>query len=265
MKVCASTGASEAPAAAFYCDAMRVLKEAGVEFLVGGAYAFERYTGIARDTKDFDVFVRYLERDRALDALAAAGYRTEMTFPHWLGKAYGGELFVDLIFSSGNGVATVDDAWFAHARPGCVLGMPVLLSPPEEMIWSKAFIMERERFDGADVTHLIHAVAEDIDWQRLVARFGRHWRVLLTHLILFGFVYPSERARVPAAVMEYLLHRLQNELSSPSPERVCQGTILSRAQYLLDLQRAGYADARLAPRGALTPDEVALWTAAIEW
>ena len=27
-------------------------------FLVGGAYAFARYTGIERHTKDFDVFVR---------------------------------------------------------------------------------------------------------------------------------------------------------------------------------------------------------------
>jgi hypothetical protein len=27
----------------------------------------------------------------------------------------------------------------------------------EEMVWQKAFIMERERFDGADVVHLIQA------------------------------------------------------------------------------------------------------------
>ena len=36
----------------FYLRAMRLLDEAGIEFLVGGAYAFERYTGIARHTKE---------------------------------------------------------------------------------------------------------------------------------------------------------------------------------------------------------------------
>ena len=40
-------------------------------FLVGGAYAFARYTGIERHTKDFDVFVRPRDFDRALDAFAA--------------------------------------------------------------------------------------------------------------------------------------------------------------------------------------------------
>ena len=33
--------------------------------------------------------------------------------------------------------------------------MPALVVPAEEMIWSKAFIQERERFDGADIHHLL--------------------------------------------------------------------------------------------------------------
>jgi hypothetical protein len=39
----------------------------------------------------------------------------------------------------------------------------------------------------------------------------------------------------------------------------CQGTLLSRSQYLPDLER-GYRDARLPPYGRLTPDEVEAWT-----
>ena len=74
-----------------------------------------------------------------------------MPFPHWLGKIHRGEHFMDMIFSSGNGVARVDDLWFEHAPKTNVLGVIVRLSPVEEMIWSKAFIQERERFDGADV------------------------------------------------------------------------------------------------------------------
>ena len=41
------------------------------------------------------------------------------------------------------------------------------------------------------------------------------------------------------------------------------GTILSRAQYLVDVERWGYADPRLAPQGNLTEHEAAIWTAGI--
>ena len=93
-----------------------------------------------------------------------------------------------------------------------VLGMRVKLQPVEEMIWSKAFVMERERSDAADVAHLILKCSGSIDWDRLVARFGANWRVLFAHLVLFGFVYPSERTRVPARLLRDLWGRLQQEL-----------------------------------------------------
>jgi hypothetical protein len=248
----------------FYVRAMRQLDEAGVEFLVGGAYAFERYTGIARHTKDFDIFVHPRDVDRGLDVLAAAGCETDLPFPHWLGKARCGEDFVDIIFSSGNGVAAVDDEWFAHSVPEEIFAHPVRLIPVEEMIWSKAFIMERERFDGGDVAHIVRASAERIDWTRLVARFGDYWRVLMAHLVLFGFIYPCERQRIPPGVLSELWTRLQRELGGPGDsQRVCHGTILSRAQYLVDIERWGYVDPRLAPHGNMTEHEAKIWTAGI--
>ena len=86
----------DAETARFYCRAMAAMEGAGVPYLVGGAYAFERYTGIARHTKDFDVFVRREDCGRALAAFEADGCRVEVTFPHWLAKAHCGEHFVDL-------------------------------------------------------------------------------------------------------------------------------------------------------------------------
>ena len=64
-----------------------------------------------------------------------------------------------------------------------VLDVPVRLIPPEEMIWSKSFVRERERYDGADVAHVLRACADTLDWPRLVRRFDAHWRVLLHHLV----------------------------------------------------------------------------------
>jgi hypothetical protein len=249
--------------AAFYRAAMRALESGQVPYLVGGAYAFSRYTGIERHTKDFDIFVHRRDFDRALAALDAGGWRGEMTFPHWLGKAWHGDDFVDLIFGSGNGVAMVDDLWFEHSVESEVLGHRTRLIPAEEMIWSKAFIMERERFDGADVAHVLKARAESLDWPRLLRRFDQRWRVLLAHLVLFGFIFPGEQHRIPRDVMDGLLLRLQFDVAAPpADDRLCQGTLVSRAQYLVDV-RSGYRDARLADDVSMTAADIAHWTAAI--
>jgi len=252
------------PGLKFYRSALRALEEVGVPYVVGGAYAFSHYASIARETKDFDIFIHPRDVERALAELRRRGYRTELAYPHWLAKAWAGDAFMDLIFNSGNGIVAVDDAWFAHAPEAIVLGMRVKLQPVEEMIWSKSFVMERERSDAADVAHLILKCSGTIDWNRLVARFGPNWRVLFAHLVLFGYVYPSERTRVPARLLRDLWERLQQELGDDGPERVCNGTILSREQYLTDVEQWDYEDARVAPRGNMSPEDVAHWTAAID-
>jgi hypothetical protein len=244
----------------FYRHAIDLLHAAEIPFLVGGAYAFGYYTGIARHTKDFDVFLHRSHVRSALQAFEAAGYRSEIVFTHWLGKAYCGKDFVDLIYSSGNGACPVDETWFDHAGTGEVLGKSVRLMPAEEMIWQKAYIMERERFDGADVVHLLRARSGQLDWNRLIRRFGPHWRILLSHLILFGFIYPDERDKIPVEVLHNLMGRLHQD---PAPRHVlpvCQGTLLSRTQYLDDTESWGYTDARLAPLGRMTEDQIATWT-----
>jgi hypothetical protein len=247
----------------FYCHTLSVFERADVQCLIGGAYALARYTGIERHTKDLDVFVRAEDFARTLSALRKAGFATEATFPHWLGKAFHDEYFVDVIYSSGNGVARVDNEWFEHAARDHVLDVPVLLCPPEEMIWSKSFVQERERFDGSDVAHLLRAKGDQLDWQRLLRRFGSHWQVLLSHLILFGYVYPSEKERVPRWVVGELMRRHEDALSAPPSERVCRGTLLSRQQYLPDIQAWGYRDARTRADNPMTDDEIAIWTAGI--
>jgi hypothetical protein len=248
----------------FYRRSLLALHRAKVPHLVGGAYALAPYTGIARRTKDLDIFLREADCARALEVLSYAGARTELTYPHWLAKARSGADLIDLIYSSGNGIAVVDDEWFLHAIPDHVLGVPVKLCPAEEMIWSKAFVMERERFDGADVLHLLQARARVLDWNRLLRRFESHWRVLFCHLVLFGYVYPSELAKIPVQVMQILSERLHDEQRAlRADDRVCRGTLLSRAQFLVDIERWAYEDARLEPDVQMSGEHIAQWTEAI--
>jgi hypothetical protein len=246
----------------FYRDVMQLLNDARVPYLLGGAYAFGVYTGIKRETKDFDLFLRPKDFDEAAAALKRGGYETERTFPHWLGKAKRGEDCIDFIYRAGNGLCEVDQSWFDRARNGEVLGMPVEMCAPEEIIWMKAFIMERERFDGADIAHLIERCSESIDWKHLLSRFADDAPVLLTHLILFRYIYPSERSRIPDDVISKLIERVRQAPATSA--KICRGTLLSRAQYLPDVQERGYRDARLETRSQMTDEDIELWTRGIK-
>jgi hypothetical protein len=244
----------------FYRHALEMMHASKLPFLVGGAYALGYYTGITRHTKDLDLFVRAAQVRPVLDVFAQAGYRTEILFSHWLAKVFHDGDYIDVIFSSGNGFCNVDDGWFDHAIHGEVLGEKVRLVAPEEMIWQKAYIMERERFDGADVLHMIRARGPQFDWNRLLTRFGTDWRVLLSHLILFGFVYPNDQNSVPAWVLRGLTSRLDQERTAGSAGPLCRGTLLSRTQYLPDTEQWGYIDPRLTPLGPLTKEHLTRWT-----
>ena len=122
--------------------------------------------------------------------------------------------------------------------------------------------MERERFDGADVAHVLRAVGNRLDWQRLLERFGKYWRALYAHVVLFIFIYPSDREQVPAWVLEELADRMRNEKHNAA-EKVCYGTIVSRQQYLKDVTEWGYEDARRVD-DVMSDDDIELWTAGIE-
>lgn len=251
----ASPQEPDASVKAFYLHALGLLESAEVPFVVGGGYAMAYYTGIIRHTKDLDVFVRPQDRDQALEVFSRAGYRTEITWPHFLGKALTDAAFVDVIYSSANGLCPVDEDFFIHAVEAPVLGRPSRLCPVEEMIWSKAFVQDRDRFDGADVAHLLQAWGHRLDWRRLVGRFRGHERVLLAHLLLFGYIYPSQRAQAPTWVMDELYAKLRSE--PPADEPVCRGTFLSHDQYFFDVCKWGYQDARQQPAGPLTAPQIA--------
>jgi hypothetical protein len=237
------------------------LREAGIPYLVGGTYALEHHAGLVRDTKDLDLFIRRADWSRVVDTVCANGLECELVFTHWLGKAKGDGHFVDLIFAGGNGYVEVDDDWLAHGVPSVVLDVPVHLVPAEEMIWSKAYVMERERFDGADVLHILRKCAPGLDWRRLLRRFDAHPAVLLSHLVMFEFVYPDDRGKVPAWVLEELWERTREP--EALPRGVCRGTLISREQYLVDTTLWGMHDAREMPHGRMTPQQIREWTEAI--
>ena len=115
------------------------------------------------------------------------------------------------------------------------------------------------------VAHLLRAQGLKMNWDRLLARFGAHWRVLYAHLVLFGFIYPDQSRQIPKTVLEDLTERMRRETAfPPTGEKppVCQGTLFSHTQYGRDLGDWGYRDARLSPAGKMTEEDIRQWTAA---
>jgi hypothetical protein len=247
-------------ASSFYRSTLQVLRQAGLEALVGGAFALRLHAGVERDTKDFDLFIRPRDSDRVIEAFRAAGYCAGYAYSHWLVKVHGEGRYLDIIYRSGNGLCDVDDEWFAFAREDAFFGVRMPVCPPEEMLWQKAFVMERERYDGADVQHLLRSCGATMDWERVLRRFGEDWRVLLSHLVLFGYVYPSEQDSIPAWVMAHLTTKLNHRAAEPARERVCRGTLLSRLQYLEDIEKWGYSDPRSGSAVSMSDFEVRQWS-----
>src|SRR5262249_19897782 len=87
-----------------------------------------------------------------------------------------------------------------------------------------------------------------LNWARLLRRFGPHWRVLLRYPLLFGYIYPSPRDRIPPPGLDGFLGRLQKGMTGPPPApRGCPGTFLSQAQFVPDIERWGFLDVRFYP------------------
>jgi hypothetical protein len=244
----------------FYVDALAKLDQAGVPYVVGGGYAMAYYSGIRRNTKDLDIFVKPEDRDRCLTTLTAGGYRTEFFYPFWIAKALNGSEengFIDILYGSANGMGRVDDEWISNAIEHEILGYRTRLVPAEEQLYSKSFVQDRDRYDQADVAHLILARGHLMDWRRLLRRFRGHEAVLLCQVILYQYVFPSEREQVPGWVVERLMEAVKGDPAAGSSERICRGTMFCQRGYLPDIHERGFGDARLAAHGGtLTREEL---------
>lgn len=227
-----------------YQEALEALNAAGVPFIVSGLYAVYEYTGIYRETKDLDLFFEPGRVVEAAQVLKAVGFETRLEQVHWLGKAFKDGVQIDLIYGIGNGLFLIDDGWYRHSRPGLLAATAVRVAPPEELIFHRLFISERHRWDMSDVAHLMLMRGHQLDWNRLVQRTGDHWRLLLAQIVLFDYVYPGYRDRVPEEIRSALLERERTEVPVLDDTAAFRGTLLSRFSFSIDVNEWGLRDLR---------------------
>ena len=227
-----------------YQQALRKLNEHAIPYVVSGLYAVYEYTGIYRKTKDLDLFVDPRHLIAAAKTLDDAGFQLRIEDAHWLAKALKNEKQIDLIYGMGNGLALIDDDWYRYSRPGILAATQVRVAPPEELLWHRLYVSERHRHDMADGLHMIFCRGQEMDWERLLRRMDRHWQLLLALLHTFDFVYPGHRARVPRWVRDQLNERALAEADAPGDPAVCQGTLISRFSFNIDVNEWGFRDPR---------------------
>ena len=227
---------------AFFRDVLRLMNQHEVPYVVSGAFALHEHTGIWRDTKDMDLFLTAEAATQALKVLEEEGYETEITDPVWLAKAWKGEFFVDLITGMSNAVITVDQGWIDRASNAHVLEVPTRVLAAEELLASKLFVDFRERFDGADVVHIIYGTRGRLDWDRILMLVNEHWEILFWSLVLFRYVYPSESDLVPRSLWQKLLKDFQNSIASPNQRAPFRGALLDERMFAIDMKEWGLSN-----------------------
>lgn len=226
-------------ARACYQSALKALLDRKIAFVVGGAFAVRTHTGIWRTTKDLDLLLRVSDLPDALERLSEKGFQTYVKDPVWLAKALCGDYFVDLITGIGNASLAVDFTWIERSVPEVVLGLPCRVLGAEELIVSKICVAYRERFDGADVVHLIRARGRTLDWPRLLALTGSHWELLFWSLVLFAYVYPAHTDDVPESVWDEMTARFDRHIKHPDKKAPFRGSLVDPRMFAIDMAEWG--------------------------
>jgi hypothetical protein len=223
-------------------ETLTTLNRCRVPFAVSGAFALQVHTGIWRSTKDIDLFLAPEDMSTATCCLQKDGFRCRVKDAVWLHKARRNGFFVDLITGMSNAVITVERSWIERARPAMVLGVRVRVLAAEELLVSKLFVVRRERFDGADIAHIVYASRGSLDWDRILALVKEHWEILLYALVLYRYVYPAYSHYVPALVWQRLLGRFSEEVGKRDPFAPFRGSLVDDKMFAIDVKEWGMAD-----------------------
>lgn len=223
-------------------EILRLFEREKISYAVAGAFALQAHTGICRDTKDLDLFLTDQSAALGLALLRAEGFKCEVCDPVWLYKAHRDDFFVDLITGMSNATMVVDDEWIKRSIPAVVHGVSTRVLAAEELLSSKLFVTRRERFDGADIAHVIYGTQGKLDWKRIFDLAGEHWEMLFWALVLFRYVYPAQTHFVPETVWRDLLRRFDSAISNPDPTAKFRGSLIDDKMFAIDLNEWGLAN-----------------------
>lgn len=147
--------------------AVGVLNDAGIPFALAGSMACWALGG-PPSRHDIDLALREGDSDRALEALATAGFKVERPPEGWLSKAWDGGVLVDLIWAPMG--LTVTDKVLEAAGIVNVDGMEVPALNPTDVLTSKLLALNESHLDFESLLAITRGVREQVDWRELRRR-----------------------------------------------------------------------------------------------
>jgi hypothetical protein len=211
---------------AVYRDVIQRARARGIRFAFGGAFATAVYTGELRNTKDFDFYLLPRDRGPMMRVLAEAGlsdYFERASYDRsWIFRANRDDIIVDAIWAMANQRAEVDLDWLTRGPEVTIQGETLRAIPIEELIWSKLYVLQRERCDWGDVFNLLDARIQEIDWTQLLRRLAQDVPLLAGAASVYAWLAPERAAAIPLGVRTTL----------GLPEAFPTGTTHDRARLL---------------------------------
>lgn len=219
-----------------FAGVLRALQERGVPFLMAGGFVFSHYSGLWRNTKDMDIVVTRSQFDRAVEAVRSHGLADlHPVLPYdrsWIFRGYRdsehGRTIVDVIHQFANHADVIDETWFQRGVAAEFAGERVEFVAPEDLIWMKLMVFQRERCDWPDLLNVIRGLRGQLDWERLLRNAGANALLVAALVDIYDWLCPAEREYIPAYVREELAHLRRH----PEPARAPRNDLFdSRAWF----------------------------------
>ena len=174
-----------------------VLKQEEIPFALGGSFAVYAHGGHSSD-HDVDFLIREQDKDAALAALVAVGFRAEQPPEDWLVKVYDEDRMVDLIHRPVETPVTDETLRDTVVRPVEAIQMPVLSAT--QLMVHKLLSYSQHYCDFATGLPLARSLREQIDWERVRREtahspYAEAFLMLLDRLDVVAGRWSPDRAR----------------------------------------------------------------------
>ena len=208
-----------------YKNVIKNFRAQSIRFAIGGGLAFSEYAHRLRNTKDLDLYILPEDREAAIQQLLAAGF--EDYYPvheydrSWIFRGHRGNVIVDIIWTTPNHRMDVDPRWLNRGRDIDCYGTRLKLIPPEELVWAKLFVLQRDRSDWPDLLNIIDSIGPTMDWRHLIDRAGPDVPLLGALLAVYRWLNPLGAQRLPVWLWERvgLQQSVLQRLDEPAKDR----------------------------------------------
>lgn len=186
-------------------DTMKIavagLHQARVPFMLGGSLAAWARGGPEPDN-DLDLMVKPDDAETALDALRAAGMRTERPPEEWLYKAWHGEVMTDVIFRP-SGIEITDEV-LARADTISVMAVATPVMALDDVMVTMLHALDEHTLDYSRLLAIARALREQIDWPKLRERVCDYpyAKAFITLVEELGVAPSPAESRAPAEGQE---------------------------------------------------------------